>query len=148
MKNQTVIRAYNPSDKARLLEIWRAASQTGHPFFTTEQLDQQQQLVADVYIPNAENWVALVDNEIVGFIGLLDHHIGGLFVDPNKHKSGVGRSLVQHALALKGILELEVYALNKNADGFYRHIGFEEISRRPTDDNGLPFELIKLRIQA
>ena len=89
-----------------------------------------------------------MDSEIVGFIGLLDHHIGGLFVTPDKHKSGIGQQLVQHALSLKGTLELEVYALNNNADGFYRHIGFKEISRRPTDDNGLPFELIKLRIQA
>lgn len=139
------IRPYAPEDAERLLAIWHDASRLAHPFFTEEQLREQRRLVRDIYLPEAENWVATAAGEPVGFIGLIDNFVGGLFVDPARHGRGAGRLLVQHAAGRKGMLELEVYALNREADGFYRHLGFREIGRRPTDDNGLPFEVVHLR---
>lgn len=145
MKDTVEIRAYVPDDKNRLLAIWLAASRKGHPFFTDEQFAEHLQIVGDTYLPEAENWVAILDGEPVGFIGLIDTFIGGLFVDPVRHGLGIGRLLVDHAARLKGELVLEVYTLNENATAFYRHLGFEEEGRRPTDDSGLPFEVIRLR---
>ncbi len=141
------IRPYSPEDAPRLLAIWRAASEKAHSFFTAEQLDAQQRLVADVYLTRAEIWVATRSGTLVGFIGLLDSFIGGLFVAPEAQGSGVGRALVAHASTLKGgFLELEVYARNLGARAFYRRLGFVEKSRRASDDNGLPFALIRLAI--
>jgi len=139
------IRPYRADDKSRLLLIWRAASEVGHPFFSKDQLDEQQRLVGEVYLSIAETWVAQDDGEPVGFIGLLDSFIGGLFVSPEAHGRGIGRALIAHALERKHSLELEVYARNENAVGFYRRLGFFEVDRRPTDDNSLPFEVIRLR---
>ena len=138
------IRPYVPEDAPRLLAIWRAASEMAHPFFTAGQLDAQERLVADVYLSKAEIWVATRDGALIGFIGLLDSFIGGLFVAPGAQGSGVGRALVDHALKLKGALELEVYARNLQAQAFYRRLGFVECGRRATDDNGLPFTLIRM----
>ncbi len=139
------IRAYAPDDTQRLLAIWHAASIKGHPFFTTDQLQEQARLVGEIYLPQAENWVATLAGEPVGFIGLMDSFIGGLFVDPVRHGLGIGRLLVEHALALKGELTLEVFALNLAAIGFYRHNGFVETGRRISEEHGLPLELIALR---
>lgn len=141
------IRPYAPEDTERLLAIWYDASRVGHPFFTEEQLSEQKRLVRDIYLPQAGNWVATKAGAPVGFIGLIDNFIGGLFVDPVRHGNGAGRRLIQHAAGRKGMLELEVYALNRKADGFYRHLGFREIGRRATDDNGLPFEVVHLRLE-
>lgn len=145
MPTEIEIRPYRPEDCLRLLDIWRAASERGHPFFSREQLDEQQQLVGDVYLPQAETWVALSDAKPVGFIGLLDDFVGGLFVAPESHGTGVGRRLIEHALERRGTLELDVYALNAGALSFYRRLGFVEISRRPRDDNDLPLEVVQLR---
>jgi putative acetyltransferase len=139
------IRPYRPEDKPRLLSIWRAASEIGHPFFSNDQLDEQQKLVEEVYLPKAENWVAQYDGEPVGFIGLMGNFVGGLFVAPEAHGLGIGRALIAHALEHNNSLELDVYALNESAVGFYHRLGFVEVSRRPTDDNNLPLEVIKLR---
>jgi ribosomal protein S18 acetylase RimI-like enzyme len=144
MKYDLHIRAFLPEDTTRLVAIWRAASEKGHPFLAREQLDIQATLVADHYLPLANTHVALLSGEIVGFISLLDQTIGGLFVDPNHHGTGIGRHLVDHASRLHPRLELEVYALNESARRFYDRLGFIETGRRPTDDSGLPFELIKL----
>jgi ribosomal protein S18 acetylase RimI-like enzyme len=78
--------------------------------------------------------------EQAGFISLMEDFIGGLFVSPRHQGYGIGRLLVAHALALKGQLQLEVYTANDRACAFYRALGFEEVSRRPCDDQGLPFE--------
>lgn len=138
------IRPYRPVDRDRLLDIWHEASRTGHPFLSEGELEEQKILVRDIYLPKAENWVALEAGTPVGFIGLLDSFIGGLFVHPQVHKQGYGAALVQHAAALKGDLEVDVYSLNEGALRFYERAGFSELSRRPTDDQGRELELVRL----
>ncbi|WP_423369587.1 GNAT family N-acetyltransferase [Burkholderia sp. LMG 32019] len=139
------IRAYEASDLHTLSAIWFDASLHAHPFLGEARLREQRTLVEKVYLPDAETWVACRAGEPVGFIGLLDGAIGGLFVVPSMHGHGIGRALVEHALALKGALDLEVYADNRDACAFYTRLGFEEISRRDEDDEGLPFANIRMR---
>ncbi|OXJ28672.1 GNAT family N-acetyltransferase [Burkholderia sp. HI2714] len=139
------IRAYEASDLHTLSSIWFDASLLAHPFLGEARLREQRKLIEAVYLPQAETWVACRAGEPVGFIGLLDGSIGGLFVAPALHGHGIGRALVEHALALKGALDLEVYADNRDARVFYARLGFEEVSRRDEDDEGLPFANILMR---
>lgn len=140
------IRAYSDtSDRSRLAEIWLDASRVGHPFLSEVDLLDQQVKVREIYLPQAENWVAELDGEPVGFIGLIDNFIGGLFVGPASHGRGLGKALVLHAAQRKGSLDVEVYADNQAAIGFYRRIGFAEIFRRSQDDEGRPLEVIRMR---
>ncbi len=145
MQFGSAIRAYSDADSARLLDIWLAASRFGHPFLGEETLVRQRRIVEELYLGQAEIWVAEQAGQVVGFIGLLETFIGGLFVDPPRHGGGHARGLVEHAARLKPFLELDVYAANPVARGFYRHLGFKEIGRRPQDDEGRPFELIRMR---
>ncbi|CAB3960301.1 MULTISPECIES: GNAT family N-acetyltransferase [Burkholderia] len=139
------IRAYEASDLHTLSAIWFDASLLAHPFLGEARLREQRTLIEQVYLPTAETWVACRAGELVGFIGLLDASIGGLFVAPAMQGHGIGRALVEHALARKGTLELEVYADNRDAHAFYARLGFDEISRRDEDDEGLPFANILMR---
>ncbi|WIJ26447.1 GNAT family N-acetyltransferase [Devosia sp. RR2S18] len=138
------IRPYTTSDREGLVDIWLEASRVGHPFLSEQDLREQKVLVRDVYLPKAENWVAVEAGEPLGFIGLLDCFVGGLFVRPSAHGQGVGRVLIEHAASLKGRLEVEVYALNRGALAFYQRLGFTETGRREKDDQGRPLELVRL----
>lgn len=139
------IRAYGSGDTDALLQIWLAASRLGHPFFSEEVLAAQAALVRDIYLPQAENWVAYCDGRPAGFIGLLDTFIGGLFIAPTMQGRGIGKALVEHALALKGALELDVYAANPMAPAFYSRLGFGETARRLENDSGMELEVIRMR---
>ena len=140
------IRPYDPTtDRRRVLELWLAASRVGHPFLTEADLAAQRALVRDVYLEQAETWVATAAGRIDGFIGLLDAFIGGLFVDPDAHRSGIGRTLVEHAAARKGALTVEVYAANESALAFYARLGFTVAGRREIDDEGRALPLVQLR---
>lgn len=148
MKNQNiVIRPFVPAtDIYTLSRIWLDASLIAHPFIGEQRLMEQQKLVEDRYLPDAETWVATVADEPAGFVSLLGSFIGGIFVSPDFQGLGIGRQLIAHALGLKGELSLEVYTENLQAMNFYRSLGFEEMSRRPVDDEGQPFWNARLRL--
>jgi len=150
MKNRSIsIRAYDMATDLRTLSgIWLAASRHAHAFIGEKRLLEQQNLIEEQYLPAAETWVACMKGEAVGFISLMDTFIGGLFVDPLVHGSGVGRALVAHALALKGNLSLEVYTANVGAMAFYEKLGFQIQSRREIDDQGLPFANARMSLTA
>lgn len=147
-QSDILIRAPRPGDHARLSAIWYAASREAHGFLGEDRLRAQRKLIETQYLPGSELWLACRQDRPVGFIGLLGAFIGGLFVAPEQQGQGIGRALVAHAAGLKGQLELEVYSANARACAFYRGLGFVEISRRPDDDEGLPFETLRLRREA
>lgn len=148
MKNHdVVIRPYTPdSDLKKLSRIWLDASLLAHPFIGEQRLQMQRVLIEDQYLPNAETWVACIDNLPCGFISLLDTFIGGIFVSPDRQGLGIGRRLIAHALNRKGKLELEVYTDNRQAMAFYIRLGFQELSRRSRDDEGYAFENARMRL--
>lgn len=142
------IRPFDPEvELAALSSIWFRASLEAHPFVGRDRLQLQQQAVERVYLPNAETWVACLDDVPVGFVSLLGDFIGALFVDPHHQGRRIGSLLLGHAVALRNELELEVYTANAAAIRFYKRHGFIEISRRPLDSEGLPFENARLRYE-
>lgn len=147
MKNENVvIRPFEATDTTKLSRIWLEASLVAHPFIGESRLMEQRALIEEQYLPGAETWIATLSDQPAGFISLLETFIGGLFVSPERQGMGIGRHLIAHALGLKGELVLEVYTRNQQAMGFYRALGFEELSRRPIDDEGYPFENARLRL--
>ena len=142
-----IIRPPAPEDDLETLSrIWFDASLLAHSFIGEERLLAQRVLIEEQYLPNAETWLACLGDEPCGFISLLDTFIGGLFVAPERQGLGIGHRLIAHALGLKGVLELEVYLQNRQAVAFYKGLGFEELSRRASDDEGHPFENARLRL--
>ncbi|TVR07712.1 MAG: GNAT family N-acetyltransferase [Salinarimonadaceae bacterium] len=134
MRPPAILRPYSPDDAPACLAIWRRASEAGHPFLTSEDLDADAALVRDVYLPAAAITVAEFAGRPAGFVALLDRLIGGLFVDPDHHRRGIGAALV--ASLGDAALDVEVYARNNPARAFYAAQGFRETSCRLVDDRG------------
>ncbi|PSL19581.1 putative acetyltransferase [Shimia abyssi] len=142
--NALTIRPYDTEDNAVLTDIWYSASKVAHHFLGEDKLHEHRSLVAELYLPQAETWVACLDGTPVGFVGLMNNFVGGLFVSPEAQGKGVGQALIAYCLELKGGLNLDVYALNVRTYEFYNRLGFVETERRPTDKEGLPFEEISM----
>ena len=142
------LRPYDPArDLERCMAIWRAASEVGHPFLDAATLDTDARVVRDEYMPQAEITVAEDGGEPSGFIALLGAFVGGLFVDPSRHRSGTGRALIRDAARRRGALEVEVYEANPAARAFYAACGFAVIGRREADDQGRPLPLVRMRLE-
>ena len=124
-----MIRSYRAKDLEALLAAWEAASAIAHPFLSEDFLAQERRNIAERYMPRAETWVWEEAGHVLGFISLLEHEIGGIFVHPDHQRKGIGRGLVDHARSRRGMLELEVFEANAIGRAFYAKRGFEPVKR-------------------
>jgi putative acetyltransferase len=139
------IRPSRPGDGHRALEIWRDAVDATHDFLSPRDRRMIGHEVA-IFLPRAPLWIAADPaGRPIGFMLLSDTHMEALFVDPAHHGEGVGRALVEHALALHPALTADVNEQNGRAVGFYERLGFVRIGRSDFDGEKRPYPLIHLR---
>ena len=119
-----MMREYNTDDTDALITIWDKAEPLAHPFLSGEVRDQVRRDTVNIYLPNAETWVLENDGAPVGFIAMSGTEIGGLFLDPSEQGKGLGRQMVDHIVAIKGPLTVEVFKDNKIGLPFYERYGF------------------------
>lgn len=96
------IRPYQGQDLNALLASWERASRLAHGFMPDSFFDQERHNIPNLYLPNADTSVAVLDQRVVGFIALVGNEVGGLFVDPPYHGTGCGKALMDKAQALQG----------------------------------------------
>ncbi|WP_406477872.1 GNAT family N-acetyltransferase [Streptomyces platensis] len=148
MSSEMIIRPYQPSDQDVVTDLWSRAARQAHPFLDGEGAGERARLLREMYLVQAENWVAERDGRVIGLLGLLTDgpgdgdrpgtEVGGLFVAPEAQGGGTGRELLEHAAALHGALTLEVFEGNDRARRFYAHLGFTERGRRTDEETGHP----------
>lgn len=120
-----MIRAFRKTDLAALMQIWLNTNIRAHDFipasYWTGHLETVQAL-----LPQAELYVYedKASGEALGFIGLTDDYIAGIFVKEAAQSKGIGKLLLDHVKALKTKLRLNVYQKNKRAVAFYRREQF------------------------
>lgn len=122
-----MIRKYTEDDTDAVALTWRAASEIAHPFLEKDFLDAEEGNLRNVYLVFAETWVTEIEGKVVGFIALIENEIGGLFLDPKYHGQGLGKAMVDIAVAEKGPLKVEVFKDNEIGRRFYDAYGFKGI---------------------
>ncbi|WP_166822866.1 GNAT family N-acetyltransferase [Thalassoroseus pseudoceratinae] len=130
------IRKYEDDDVTAILETWDNATRLAHPFLEEDFLEQERTNIPELYLPHAVTWVAEVEGEVVGFIALIGNEIGGLFVQPSHHRTGIGRALVDKVHATNGSLEVEVFCENSIGRRFYARYGFVEMAEKRHEPTG------------
>ncbi|MGF1698794.1 GNAT family N-acetyltransferase [Photobacterium makurazakiensis] len=131
-----VIRQYQANDLTDLLDAWESASRVAHPFMTEAFFEQERHNIPNLYIPNADTWVAVAEGKVVGFIALIGNEVGGIFVDPSLHGSGLGKALMNKAQSLHGNLVVQVFKENSIGRHFYDRYGFEFVEESIWEETG------------
>lgn len=139
-----MIRKYKAEDLEDLLLAWEKASKVAHPFLSDEFQELERHKIENVYLPVTETWVWAADRRVVGFISLMGDEIGGLFLDPQFQREGIGRALVDHVRELREQLEVEVFKENIIGRAFYKKYGFVLIQEKIHDETG--FDIMRLRL--
>ena len=123
-----VIRQYEESDLEDVLSSWENASKIAHPFLDEEFLETERHNIPNLYLPNADTWVAEVDGKVLGFISLIGNEVGAIFLDPKSQGIGIGRSLMDKAKEIHGTLEVQVFKDNSIGRKFYDRYGFKYLA--------------------
>ncbi|AYF89805.1 GNAT family N-acetyltransferase [Pseudomonas sp. JS3066] len=135
----------SPADRQRLVEIWEDAVRATHDFLTEDDIQFFKPLVRDAYLDSVQlACLRSADGQIAGFIGSVGDRVEMLFVDPARHGRGIGRALMERAMAL-GARSVDVNEQNPQAVGFYLRLGFVQYDRSEVDGSGKPFPILHLR---
>lgn len=118
-----MIRKFEKSDINDVMEIWKSENIKAHKFIKKEYWENNYNYVREI-LPNAEIHVYVVENDIVGFIGLDQNYIEGIFVNTNNQCNGIGTLLLNKVKESRNTLTLSVYKKNINAINFYKKNGF------------------------
>jgi len=130
------IRQYKNKDLQELLTAWEAATKLAHPFLTESFLEQEKINIPNIYLPNADTWVAVDGEKVVGFIALIGNEVGALFVKPSLHGQGFGKALMDKARDLHQKLEVDVFKENVLGRRFYESYGFEFLLEKMHQETG------------
>lgn len=106
-----MIRKFNPQDLDAIMQIWLKTNIEAHSFIPASYWENSFEDVKAV-LPQAEIYVAEVDDQIAGFIGLNQTMIEGIFVKKEMQSHGIGKQLLDYAKEIKPELQLEVYKEN------------------------------------
>ncbi|UCO97713.1 GNAT family N-acetyltransferase [Metapseudomonas lalkuanensis] len=135
----------SPVDRQRLVDVWEGAVRATHHFLSEDDIQFFRPLVRDAYLDSVRlACLRGADGQIAGFIGTVEDKVEMLFVDPAQHGRGIGRALMDHALAL-GAQSVDVNEQNPQAVGFYLRLGFVQQGRSEVDGAGKPFPILHLR---
>ena len=84
----------------------------------------------------AKVFVYDINGKVLGFIGLMNEYIAGIFVDRNYRSTGIGTQLLTYAKQKYDTLSLSVYQQNLRAVAFYHRVGFSILSEGVDEDTG------------
>ncbi len=141
------VSSVDEGEYVEVVAVWEASVRATHHFLKEEDIQFYKPLILNEYLKSVE--LACVRNEngkIMGFIGVTEDKIEMLFVDPITRGKGVGKVLLSHARYRLNATKVDVNEANEQAVGFYKHAGFNVVSRSELDPAGKPFPILHLKL--
>lgn len=122
-----MIRERKAADGSLVARIWLDSNREVHDFIPAEYWEENYQAVKEALL-QGEVYVCEMEmagkTDIVGFIGMNEDFIEGIFVRDDVRSRGVGRELLDYAKDRRNRLMLGVYQKNQRAIRFYQREGF------------------------
>lgn len=121
-----MIRKFKNEDTTKVMTIWTKGNFKAHYFINRDYWIGNFNKVKEEYLLKSETYVDIENDEIKGFISLLDGgFIGALFVSDDSKRKGIGRRLINYCKEKNSKLTLKVYEKNIDAMLFYTAMGFK-----------------------
>ena len=136
----------NQSTEQELLTIWESSVRATHKFLNNDEILQIRNYVPQAF-KQVEHLLIIIDHEqIKGFMGINGQKVEILFINAKARGKGYGRKLLNYGIQELNIDELAVNEQNPQAVGFYEHMGFKVVERSATDDQGNPYQILRMKL--
>ena len=119
-----MIRNSKKEDIINIMDIWIRSNINAHNFINSTYFYDNFEFVKEI-IQKSEVYVYEIKDNVVGFIGLEEGFIQGIFVDEKYRSKGIGKKLITFCKGKHDRLSLNVYCKNKRAIQFYKREGFK-----------------------
>lgn len=124
-----------------IVKIWFTANCEAHPFIPESYWKQNLDFVKN-QLPHSELYVYRENNEIIGFMGMIDFYIAGIFIKSRHRNQGIGQQFLNEAKQAHDTLSLSVYAKNQIAVKFYKKHGFQLVNEQKDVTGELEYQLL------
>lgn len=141
-----VIFKYQPENKNEILLIWEKSVLATHDFLSRKDFIEIKEMLQNFDFKELNVFCQIVQNKIVGFIGLNSNKIEMLFLDPNYIGKGLGKNLMNFAVVNHNANLVDVNEQNTNAKNFYEKYGFEVYERTEKDNLGKDYPILKMKL--
>ena len=118
-----MIRKFNIEDLDAVMDIWLTTNISSHDFIEEKYWHENFSMVREM-IPLASVHVYELKGEVVGFMGVIQDEVAGIFIKDAHQSRGAGKGLLDQVKADRSLLSLKVYAKNVRALDFYLREGF------------------------
>lgn len=135
-----MIRKYEEKDLDIIIKIWQEENINAHNFISKKYWENNYEYVKSI-LPKAEILVYTINENIVGFIGLNDNYIEGIFIKKDFQGKSIGTELLKYLMKEKEELSLRVYEKNSKAIKFYTNNSFK-IKTKELDKNTGEYEYL------
>jgi len=135
------IKKLETKDIKIVVDLWYKVSIVAHDFVSADYWRDNIENMTTIHLPKSENYVAIEEDEIIGFIAMLDGYLAALFVDNKMQGKGVGKQLLNFIKEKRTSIQLSVYKKNTKSIGFYKSQGFD-VKTEKTDDGTGELELL------
>ncbi len=130
-----MIRKFKEEDTVKVMTLWTKGNFKAHPFIEKDYWLENFNRVKNEYLSKSDTYVYTENEDIKGFISLLDNgYIGALFVRNDCLREGIGRRLINYVKARYSYLSLNVYEKNIDATLFYVAMGFKNTKIQIDED--------------
>ena len=135
MQNQPIeIQPYRDSFKEQMVTVWEKSVRATHDFLTPADVDYYKEIVVKIDFSFFQVFCLTQEDNVLGFIGIVDNKIEMLFLSPEYIGQGLGKTL-------------DVNEENHNAVKFYLKFGFVPYDRTEKDSEGKDFPILKMRLE-
>ena len=143
-----MITAVTPSDFEELVQVWEASVRATHDFLAEEDILYYKPLILNEYLYAVQLACMRDDNNaILGFVGTAEDKIEMLFIHPYSRGNGVGKKLLTYAVVQHNATKVDVNEQNRQAVGFYEHMGFTSVGRSELDPTGKPYPILHMELR-
>jgi putative acetyltransferase len=140
------IQPYNEAHRVQIISVWERSVRATHSFLDPSDIEYFKQIVQEINF-NAFSVHCLVnETKVIGFVGVADHSIEMLFLDPDFIGQGHGKKLIQFAMENLQANKVDVNEQNVNAVNFYSKYGFVAYYRTDKDPQGKHYPIIKMKL--
>ena len=134
------IRRYTDNDLDDVVTLWHRSWTQAFPNLQHPQsFEQWKSRFQNDYARQEGVWIAIMQNQIVGFMVVRDRIIAQFFVDTDRQRTGIGTALLSQAKQMyPSGLSLTTLQQNEQARQFYQKHGFAPGAAGINPINGQP----------
>lgn len=140
-----MIREISVSEYPRLIEIWESAVLNTHDYLQEEDFQYYKEKLP-LYFQHVTLLAFEQKSILVGFMGISGENVEMLFVDHKHRGTGIGKALIEYAIADLHVTKVDVNEQNSQAVGFYHHMGFNTLKRSALDGEGKEYPILHMQL--